>query len=52
MPCKLAMAAPRFGELVGRYVLYLGDELTTDEGIFYRNAEQFLKMLPNVELAQ
>lgn len=48
----LAMTAPRFGELVGRYVLYLGDELTTDEGISYRNAEQFLKMLPNVELAQ
>lgn len=48
----LAVTTPRFGKLVGRYVLYLGDDLITDEGIAYRNAEQFLKALPNVELTQ
>lgn len=48
----LTMTTPRFGTLVGRYVLYLGDELDTEEGIAYRNAEQFLKTLPDVKLAQ
>lgn len=48
----LSMTTPRFGTLVGRYVLYLGDELDTEEGIAYRNAEQFLKTLPDVKLAQ
>jgi len=48
----LSMTTPRFGTLVGRYVLYLGDELDTEEGIAYRSAEQFLKTLPDVKLAQ
>lgn len=48
----LSMTTPRFGTLVGRYVLYLGDELDTEEGVVYRNAEQFLKTLPDVKLAQ
>lgn len=46
----LSMTTPRFGTLVGRYVLYLGDKLDTEEGISYRNAEQFLKTLPDVKL--
>ena len=48
----LSMTTPRFGELVGRYVLYLGDDLATDEGIAYRNVEQFLKALLDVKPAQ
>ena len=48
----LSMTTPRFGTLVGRYVLYLGDKLDTEEGISYRSAEQFLKTLPDVKLVQ
>lgn len=42
----------RFGELVGRYVLYLGEDLDTEDGIAYRNAETYLKQLPTINLAQ
>ena len=42
---KCALTRQRFGELTGRYVLYLGEETDMD-GIAYRNAEQFLKQLP------
>ncbi len=47
---KLAMLTPRYGELAGRYVLYLGGNRNTEDGIAYRNAEQFLKKLPEVTL--
>lgn len=46
----LDLTEHRFGELVGRYVLYLGEEIDTEDGIAYRNAEQFLSGLPAVEL--
>jgi hypothetical protein len=31
-------------------VLYLGENLDTGDGIAYRNAEQFLKALPGINL--
>lgn len=48
---KLAMLTPRYGTLAGRYVLYLGEDMDTEDGIAYRNAEQFLKTLPEITLA-
>lgn len=47
---KLGLTTPRFGKLAGRYVLYMGENLDTGEGIAYRNAEQFLKNLPEITL--
>ena len=47
---KLSLTTPRFGKLVGRYVLYLGEEMDTEDGIAYRNAEKFLKDLPGIRL--
>lgn len=46
----LALTTPRFGTLEGRYVLYLGENKDTEDGIAYRNAEQFLKALPEISL--
>lgn len=46
----LALTTPRFGTLEGRYVLYLGEDIDTEDGIAYRNAENFLKSLPNISL--
>ena len=46
----LKLASPRFGNLVGRYVLYLGEAMDTEDGIAYRNAEEFLKTLPRIKL--
>lgn len=48
---KLALTSPRYGTLTGRYVLYLGEDIDTEDGIAYRNAEQFLKKLPEITLA-
>lgn len=48
---KLALTSPRYGTLAGRYVLYLGEDMDTEDGIAYRNAEQFLKKLPEITLA-
>lgn len=47
---KLALTQRRFGELVGRYVLYLGESRDMEDGILYRNAERFLEMLPQISL--
>lgn len=47
---KLALTTPRYGKLVGRYVLYLGENMDLENGIAYRNAEEFLKKLPNISL--
>ncbi len=47
---KLGLTSPRFGGLVGRFVLYLGENLDTEDGIAYRNTEQFLKSLPEIGL--
>ncbi len=46
----LRQTTPRFGHLVGRTVLYLGEAFDADDGISYHNAEQFLKQLPNFSL--
>lgn len=47
---KLRVAGYKFGSIVGRYVLYSGDSFDTEDGIAYRNVEQFLKQLPEVTL--
>lgn len=47
---KIALTTHRFGKLVGRYVLYLGENMDSEEGIAYRNAEEFLKNLPQISL--
>lgn len=47
---KCALTQRRFGALVGRYVLYLGADLDTGNGIVYRNAEKFLESLPEFTL--
>ena len=47
---KLGLISPRFGRLAGRFVLYLGESMDTKDGIAYRNAEQFLKRLPEIAL--
>jgi hypothetical protein len=47
---KIALTTPRYGSLVGRYVLYLGENMDCEEGIAYRNAQEFLKSLPNISL--
>lgn len=47
----LSLTAPRFGSLAGRYVLYMGENTDTDEGVAYRNAAQFLKLLPDINLS-
>ncbi len=46
----LSLTERRMGKIVGRYVLYLGEDLDTEDGIAYRNAEHFLKNLPEVEM--
>lgn len=48
---KLALTSPRYGTLTGRYVLYLGGDMDTEEGIACRSAGQFLKKLPKITLA-
>lgn len=47
---KLSVTDYRYGKITGRYVLYLGEDIDTEEGIAYRNAEQFLKNLPQINL--
>ncbi len=47
---KLRATSPRFGRLAGRFILYLGENLNTKDKIAYRNAEQFLKNLPEINL--
>lgn len=46
----LSLTTPRFGTLEGRYVLYLGEDTDTEDGIACRNAERFLKALPEISL--
>ena len=47
---KCALTRRRFGELAGRYVLYLGEDLDAGDGVAYRNAERFLNTLPEFSL--
>ena len=47
---KLRIAEYKYGRIVGRYVLYNGEVFDTEDGIAYRNAEQFLKALPDFTL--
>lgn len=44
---KLACLTPHFGRLAGRFVLYRGEDLDTDDSIAYRNVEAFLQALPD-----
>ncbi len=45
----LALTAHRYGKIEGRYVLYLGEDMDTEDGIAYRNAEVFLKSLSHMD---
>lgn len=47
---KCMLTQRRFGELVERCVLYLGENLDAANGIVYRNAESFLETLPQFTL--
>ena len=47
---KCELTERRFGPIAGKYVLYLGPEQDAPDGIAYRNAESFLKMLPQYQL--
>lgn len=47
---KCALTERRFGKLAGKYVLYLGESQDSADGILYRNAEEFLKGLPSIQL--
>lgn len=47
---KLSLLEHRFGEITERVVLYLGDPQEMDNGVEYRNAEQYLKALPEFEM--
>ena len=47
---KLAYVREIYGDIVGRYILYRGENFNTEDGIAYRNAEEFLKNLPAITL--
>lgn len=47
---KCALTQRRFGDLVGKYALYLGKDLDAGNGIIFRNAEKFLVSLPEFTL--
>lgn len=47
---KLAYTRGIYGNIVGRYVLYRGENFDTPDGIAYRNAEEFLNNLPEITL--
>lgn len=47
---KCALVQRRFGTLVGKYVLYLGEEIDGEDGVMYRNAGAFLRNLPEINL--
>ena len=47
---KCALTERRFGKLVGKYVLYLGENKSIEGGVSYRNAGEFLKELPAFQL--
>lgn len=47
---KISLTTSQYGRVVKRYVLYLGNNMDTEDGIAYRNAEEFLKKLPEFTL--
>ena len=47
---KLAYVREIYGDIVGRYVLYRGENFDTVDGIAYRNAEEFLNNLPHITI--
>lgn len=44
---KCAAAEKRFGAITGRYILYRGEDMDSGDGILYRNAENYLRGLPD-----
>jgi len=40
----------QYGDIVGKYVLYLGQGMNSDNGITYQNVEMFLEKLPEFSL--
>ncbi len=49
-PSNILNGDGRRGKVAGKFVLYLGENLDTEAGVAYRNAEQFLKSLPEISL--
>lgn len=47
---KLSYTEKMYGEIIGRYVLYQGEDFNTEDGIAYRSTEHFLKALPDIAL--
>ena len=47
---KCGLVEKQFGDIVGKYVLYLGRSMDVDEEIAYRNVEMFLEELPAFSL--
>ena len=44
---KCADTEHRFGRIAGKYVLYRGVDFEAENGILYRNVEEYLKQLQN-----
>lgn len=47
---KCRLAEHRFGKMMGKIVLYLGESQTMENGVCYCNAQEFLKQLPSFEM--
>lgn len=49
---KCEIAGMRFGNITGKYVLYRGEEMRTEDGIQYLNVSEFLKGLPETAIGE
>lgn len=47
---KCRLAEHRFGKMMSKIVLYLGESQTMENGVCYCNAQEFLKQLPSFEM--
>lgn len=49
---KCETVEQRFGKITGKYVLYRGEEIQTEDGIQYLNVSEFLKGLPDSAIGE
>lgn len=49
---KCEAVEQRFGKITGKYVLYRGEEMQTEDGIQYLNVSEFLKGLPDSAIGE
>lgn len=47
---KCEFVERQYGDIVAKYILYLGKSMNQDEGIAYRNVENYLENLPDFSL--